>query len=265
MGNKKFLIVASKIDPAGMNILNCFMQYQTKDVMIVNDSILYERNLNLDEINKYNFIIFASKHQSEKSEKTLSIHTPGNFRNASAGGQLGKVSLTSAIFLKQIFERLNVNAQKIGINYNVTLEATHHGPLIKKPCLFIEIGSTISEWKDKKAGFLIARTIYESILNFKDNPYNEIAVGIGGPHYCPNFNKIQNSSNVAISHIIPGYALPITQEMILEVIQKTLEEVDFALLDWKGLGPSQSRQEIINILEKNHIYWKKTSEINKNN
>ena len=31
--------------------------------------------------------------------------------------------------------------------YKLTLECTHHGPLIEKPCVFIEIGSTETEWE----------------------------------------------------------------------------------------------------------------------
>ncbi len=147
--------------------------------------------------------------------------------------------------------------------YKITLEATHHGPLIDKPCVFVEIGSTENEWKDRKAGFVIARAISETLKSFKENPYNEIAVAIGGPHYCPNFNKIQLNSNIAISHIIPQYALPLTEEMVREAIDKTEEEVDFVLLDWKGLGNSEKRQEVLDILSKLYINHRKTSEIDK--
>jgi len=147
--------------------------------------------------------------------------------------------------------------------YNVTLEATHHGPLIEKPCVFIEIGSTDTEWNDRKAAFVIAKTISETIENFKENPYNEFAIGIGGPHYCPNFNKVQLNSNVALAHIIPQYALPLKKEMVKEALEKTDEEVDFALLDWKGLGNSEQRQQILDILDKLYLQYKRTSEIDK--
>ena len=49
--------------------------------------------------------------------------------------------------------------------------------------------------------------------------------------------------------------------MIQESIKKTLEDVDFVLLDWKGLGKSEQRQEVVKILEDNYIQWKKTSDI----
>ena len=166
--------------------------------------------------------------------------------------------------MKQLFEKLKENAEKHSLkDYDVTMEATHHGPLIDKPCLFIEIGSTEFEYGDRRIGFIVAKTIYDVMDSFHENPYNEIAIALGGNHYCSNFNKIQETSNVAISHVIPSYIKEITEEMILEAIKKTEEEIDFALLDWKGFESAEQRDEIIKILEKNYIAWKKTSEIRK--
>lgn len=261
---EKYLIVASKLDTAGINITTKLSQFGDFKFYLVDNEIIYTKNLDLEKINQYDFIIFASKHKSEKKEKTLSIHAPGNFRNADFGGEQGKVSKTSALFQKQLFEKLTSNAEKYHLrDYKVTLECTHHGPLISKPCVFIEIGSTETEWKNSKAGFVVAKTISETINEFKENPYNEIAIGIGGPHYCPNFNKIQLKSNVALSHIIPRYTLPLKEEMIKQAIENTEEEIDFALLDWKGLGNKEQRQQVKKILDKLYISFKKTGEINK--
>lgn len=271
---KKYLIVASKLDKAGINITTQLSQFRQNPVLssiadnpnfdfyLVDDEIIYTKNLNLEKINQYDFVIFASRHKSEKKEKTLSIHAPGNFRTSDLGGEVGKVCPTSALFQKQIFEKLNSNAKLYNLKkYKITLECTHHGPLINKPCIFIEIGSTENEWADRRAGFVIAKTINEIIKEFKKNPYNEVAIGIGGPHYCPNFNKIQLNSNIAVSHIIPQYVLPLKEEWVKEAIDKTQEEVDFALLDWKGLGNSEQRKEVTDILDKLYVRWKKTSEV----
>jgi D-aminoacyl-tRNA deacylase len=234
------------------------------DFYLLEEYQVYTESLDLEKINKYDFIVFASKHQSEKKEKSLSVHAPGNWRSADFGGEAGKVCPASALFQKFMFEKLMKNREKFNLtDYKVTLEVTHHGPLINKPCVFIEIGSSDVEWNDRRAGFAIAKTIDETISEFKPNPYREVAIALGGPHYCPNFNKIQAKSNVAISHIIPNYVLPITEEMILEARDKTVEEIDFALIDWKGLGTSDKRQEVIDLLEKNYISWKKTSDIQK--
>ncbi len=277
---KKYLVVTSKQDPASMNILNQLRQFRpnpiidilsnpdlnleksTFDIMTTDGSMLETENFPPEKINKYDFVIFASKHQSKKGEKSLSIHSPGNFGNADYGGLSNKVCPSSALINKFMFEKLNQICEEHNFkDFNITLESTHHGPLLDIPCVFIEIGSTMMEWRNSRAGFIIAKTIIETIEEFKPSKYPEIAIGIGGPHYCPGFNKLQKDSNVAFSHIIAQYHLPITEQMIKEAINKTEEDLDFVVLDWKGMGNSEQRQKVIDILEKNYISWRKISDI----
>jgi D-tyrosyl-tRNA(Tyr) deacylase len=262
---RKYLIIASREDRAGMSIVEELKQFGNYDIYITEKSMLHNENLDMEKIKPYDFVIFASKHQSEKKEKTLSVHSPGNWGEAKAGGGVGKVCRSSALFNKELFEMLNHVAREhfFDSKYKVSLECTHHGPLINKPCVFIEIGSTETEWRDRKAAFIIAKAIHNTIKNFYENPYREPAIGIGGPHYCPGFNKIQLGSNVAISHVIPEYALPLTEEMVREAIEKTEEDVEFAVLDWKGLGGAESRKQITDLLDKLYIRWKKISQISK--
>lgn len=258
----KYLVVASKKDKAGYNIVLQLTQFGKYEVYIVDEDLIYTESLKKEIVDQFDFIIFASKHESEKQVKTLSVHSPGNWKTADYGGVKGKVCKSSAVFQKQMFEKLKENAEEHNLKeYEITLECTHHGPLIDKPCVFIEIGATEREWRDQKAAFVVAKTIHQMIQEFKGNKYNEIAIGIGGPHYCPNFNKIQMESNVAISHVIPEYALPLTEELLKEAIAKTEEEVDFAVIDWKSVGRAEERDKMLKLLEKNHIQYKRTSEI----
>jgi D-aminoacyl-tRNA deacylase len=260
----KFLIVASKLDKAGINITTQLSQFGNFNFYLVEEDVLHTENLDLSKINEYDFIIFASKHQSQKKEKTLSIHAPGNWNNANFGGEFGKVCRTSAQFLKQTFNLLKQNQEKFELEkYNLTLECTHHGPLISKPCMFIEIGATEIEWNDRRAAFVVAKTISEIIQTFKENTYNENVIAIGGPHYCPGFNKLQLGSNYAISHVIPQYAFPLTESIVQEAIDNTDEEVDLILLDWKGLGNKESREQVLSVLDKFYIQYKRTSEVPK--
>ena len=257
-----FLIVGSKFDPASRNIIMNLMDLGRFNYHIIDGDMTDTKNLDETIISKYDMIIFASKHRSEKKEKTLSVHSPGNFHEIWGGGMKERLNPASALFQKHLFETLNRQVYESQLKkYNVTLECTHHGPLIDKPAVFIEIGGSEDEWKDKRASFVIAKTIREAIETYKESPYREIAIGIGGPHYCPAFNKIELNSNVAIAHIIPKYVAPINEKMILEAFNQTIEEVDFAILDWKGLGRSEERQAVINILEKNYIPWKKNTQI----
>ena len=64
---------------------------------------------------------------------------------------------SSALLQKTAFLKLNELTKNT--KYQVTLECTHHGPFLEKPCMFIEIGSSIQQWKDKNAAKIIANTI----------------------------------------------------------------------------------------------------------
>jgi len=141
------------------------------------------------------------------------------------------------------------------------MEATHHGPTIEIPCCFIEIGSTKKQWNNELAGEVIAKTIYE-LNNFKSNEDLISVIGIGGPHYCPNFNKIQLNTNYAISHIIPSYSLPLTQSILKETEEKTKEQVKEVLIDWKACN-SEQKQNITDIITKAGLKYKRTSNVEK--
>jgi Uncharacterized protein conserved in archaea len=220
---------------------------------------LSEDDLDKDpRLKKAEFIIFASKHASTNKKKTLALHAPGNWKNADYGGKPGKLCPTSCQALKFLFQSLEKNNT---LDYEVTLEATHHGPLISKPCCFIEVGSTETEWADIGACKVVAKTIAD-FQNFKKTKSkNTIAIGSG--HYAPNFTKIQLSGDIAIGHILPEYHFPANAAMIKEALEKTHEHVDLILIDWKGCGNSGTRQKLIDLIESLGLPWERTDRVKK--
>lgn len=270
-------IIASSKDPAGINIRNSLIKlsvfekidgkFDNNDVfqhdkienkniklyLINNDSIFSE---NIDKKIEADIFIFASKHRSKENTKSFAVHPIGNWGKAEFGGEERKLCLSSAILLKSMFLELN-NAAK-GSAYEITMEATHHGPYIDKPAVFAEIGSTEKEWNDAKSGEISAKAIINSLK--KQNESCKTAIGIGGPHYCSNFNKILLRTDVAVSHICPKYHLDkLDEELIKQAIEKTKEKVDFILLDWKGLGAE--KQRIVKMLENMNLKIKRTEQV----
>ena len=270
-------ILSSSKDPAGVNIRDNLIEaydfekinekYDNNDVFeykktenkiikayLINEDLIFAENI--DEKIKADIFVFASKHRSKENTPSFAVHPIGNWDKAEFGGQEGKLCYSSAILLKNLFIALN-NAAK-GTNYELTMEATHHGPFVEKPAVFVEIGSTEKEWNDVKNGEIIAKTIMKG-LNSQNQKY-KIAVGIGGPHYCSNFNKIALRTDIAVSHICPKYHLEkLNEELIKQSIEKTVEKVDFVLLDWKGLGTE--KQRIVELLNKMNMEFKRTDQI----
>ncbi len=262
----RFAIVYGKDDPAGNNIVENLEKIsfapQIPVIQLKKHPIYSDVSVKrYPELKNIDFIVFASTHKSEKNQPSLSLHAPGNWRGAELGGQPGKICPTSAFALKYLFQELNKNASGLD-NYEVTLEVTHHGPLTEIPCCFIEIGSTITQWKDKKAGEIIAKTIL-SLQDYKASKNWIPAIGVGGPHYAPVFNKIQQNSEYAVSHIIPQYVLPLTTSMLKEAEEKTIEHVKEILLVWKGCGKSEERAKIIEIIKRFGLDFKRTKEVEK--
>lgn len=255
----KFAIVTSKKDIAGMNIASFITKLPT---YYTEKDIIYAENIDKKpELKDKDFLVFASRHASKEERKTLSLHVPGNWKQADFGGKPGKICKTSAFILKYLFQELAKNNNEENLGYEVTLEVTHHGPLIEKPCCFIEIGSTEQQWQDKQAATIIAKTIL-SLQNYEKENWIP-CIGIGGLHYAQSFNKIQLNSEYALSHIIPKYHFPLTKSMLEEAEQKTLETVREILVDWKGCGKSEERQQAINVIKRFGIEYKRTNEIEK--
>ena len=268
----KIAIIVWNKDPAGMNIKNNLINnFNFKKInKRYNNEIIYELDENtklytinerhvyannLDKKISSDIFIFATTHRSEAGKASLSVHTPGNWNKAELGGKEKELCVAMPSLMKNSYLELKkLNTLK---DFEVTLECTHHGPYLEKPAMFIEIGSSLKQWQNKDAGKIIA----ETIINVPDKENNyKTAFGIGGPHYCNNFNKILERTNIAVSHICPKYALEfLDKEMINQALEKTNEKIDFVLLDWKGLGKEKAR--IVDLLNKLNIKYKRINKI----
>ena len=241
-------IIASKKDPAGMNILNSLKNLDlTKydaEIYEIQEELIYVENI--DKKIKSDIFIFASHHQSKEGIHSLSCHAPGNWGKAEAGGIDNQLCFTNAVFLKEIF--LLLNQKNTLKEFQVTMECTHHGPYLEKPCFFIEIGSDAEQWNNQEAGSIIAEVIIEFLKRDNDFKEYEVAVALGGTHYLATLNKIQLNSNIAIGHTCPKHQLQnLNRDMLLQAMEKTIPKPDFVLLDWKGLG--KEKQRILKIIE----------------
>ena len=253
----KYAIIVSEKDTAGMNIKKQLAEYKLNPNIslhtIKDDSINAE---NIDKEIDADVLVFATKHKAKAGIKTLTCHTPGNFGKAEYGGRDGKLCIAYANLMKTAYLKLKENAKDT--DYRVSLECTHHGPYLDKPCMFIEIGSTEEQWRDEAIGKVMAKTIID-ILN-SDIPNDAVGIGLGGPHYCDNFNKILERTGAALGHICPKYALEkLDETMLKQMFERSKEKPGFVILDWKGLGTE--KQRIVDLLKKMNIKFSRTDKV----
>lgn len=259
----KFALVYSKKDEAGKNIAEQLKKFFLPQIPLIEakKELIHLEKIDEKEekLKNADILIFISKHESKNSSKVLTIHAPGNWRNNEFGGRLGKVCPTSANALKFLFQKLKANTENSNLEYEVSMESTHHGPFLNKPAIFLEIGSSEEQWKDKRAAEAIAKTIID-FQEFKSIKDNLSAIGISVNHYCKNLNKIQlEDSGIALSHVIARYSLPLSENMILESIEKTLEQVKIVLIDSEL--SEEEKSQITKILERLKVDYEYTNKI----
>jgi len=256
------LIISSKEDPASMNILDNLLNdkwnevekylgnpvYKKDDLISVttkrhhiyenriDEKVSKELNIEIDQV------IFISKHASKAGIDSLTVHPIGNLGKAKYGGEDGKLvpasphDMTKAL---RILKSYHSRDRELS-DYSVSFEATHHGPYLKTPSFYIEIGSDKDQWKDKKAGAVIADTV----IDLEEYPIENypVTVCIGGGHYAPRFTDLALKKKVSIGHMVPGWGLKfLTSKTFSKIIEKT-PEAEFIYFDRSSTKGKERRR-----------------------
>jgi len=187
---------------------------------------------------KPDVIVFLSKHESASRKRTLTVHPIGNFSDAQLGGQPKTLVPAASHHMTAALRGLKTEVGKTGIPYDVSFEATHHGPYLSTPSFFAEIGSDAKAWTDPQAGRAVAGALM-SALKVREET---IAIGVGGGHYAPRHTEVALRKNVSFGHIIPRYQ-PISAELVDMMIGATpgVEWVHFHGTDEKERELFESR------------------------
>jgi D-aminoacyl-tRNA deacylase len=267
---KKIAIITTTDDTASVNIKECLLElYNWKELKDefggnpifqldkFNDVKLYTTDItsifceNIDDKIDADLFIFATKHQSKSGIPSLSCHSPGNWTKAEAGGKDRELCSAPSSYLRAAFLKLK---ELNNLNFDIVQECTHHGPFLQKPVMFIEIGSTENEWERKDCGKIIAKTIH--YLTTNEIKECKAVLAIGGLHTMPNFTKYYEKEDIAFAHCCPKYNLEnLDKEMILQAMEKSVEDCKTIYLDWKGL--KMYKEQIKLLLEELNLEYKK--------
>lgn len=195
------------------------------------------------EAEAHDLIIFISRHEARIPRPMLLVHPTGNLSDeALFGGKPRCLSIAAAEAMASVLRMLKYEASRRGLNYIVSYEATHHGPTVNKPILFVEVGSTIREWSDRAALEVVVEAVVSAT---RSESRSEAAIGVGGSHYNSNFTSLCLSRRYVFGHMIPGHvAWAIDREMFSKCIDMTLEDVRYAIFDWDNIR-SSDRSRII--------------------
>lgn len=196
-------------------------------------------------------VIVLSRHSSSSATPSLTTHHTGNPTSKTLGGEPYKLSTAAPPLSKALLSRYKETAGSRGLlgEYDLTLEATHHGPTKPtKPLVFIEIGSVEENWRDERAHWAMA----EAVAGVVEEGFGDCtpAVGFGDTHYPKKFTQIHLETEYCLGHIIPRYALrEATREVIIQAVTKTWPRTPEVAFIQKKSARAETRNMIKSIME----------------
>jgi D-aminoacyl-tRNA deacylase len=251
------LIVYSKDDPAGRNIashLEKKLQFRqaalaSAPALACGDIFLLGLSGRLVDLDvpfpDAEWLLCLSRHKSASGKQCLTAHTPGNLTgSADLGGRSREVAISNPPLQSLLIRGLQESKKKQGLETQVTLEATHHGPTsLSLPVTFIEIGSDEAAWEDEILGEAVAAAVQGAVTS--PVPAGSNAIGVGGGHYPEKFTALVETGGCYVGHILPRYAMAGGMEtaMVETCIKRTSGGCDSIYVDWKGT-PSQFKDAL---------------------
>ena len=179
----------------------------------------------------------------------LTCHSTGNFSEAKFGGNPRQVAIPHPDLQKKYLQTLKENQSKFP-EFQVTIEATHHGPTaLTKPTIFIEIGTTEKQWTDVSLCNSVASLVHQVMMNPIDE--NPVAICFGGTHYPSKFTNELLEGKYALGTVVPKHALDSLDDKLFSHILSQNKMAKTALLDWSGLG--SNKQKLLDFLESTEL------------
>lgn len=308
------LILCSEADDASVNLRDSLLRaslwgqaevfphglvvkHLTRDVHILSIEKTHVHADSIDMIHEkevscgINEVLVLSRHVSSTDTPAITLHAiglPGIYPPGAPGksgginGQLVPPSPRFGALYREMLKEARI--QKLDKYFDLTLEATHHGPVLYSPTLYIEIGSTHSDWNREDALNLWAVVLCKVLGLNGGTPLGswkgegDVMVGLGGGHYAPRHKAVAEKGKIWLGHVLAGYSLDFArteqvtgvnstilwQDSILSAVKSTKKAFPggniFVHLDRKSFKGWQ-RDEIRNLLAENDIPIRRGKEI----
>jgi len=149
---------------------------------------------------------FLSRHRAASGRPSLTVHPIGNPGPAEFGGRPGRFSPAAPRDMGALLRRLRRHRDAAGLPHDVSFEATHHGPFMALPSLFVEIGSDETWYDDLPSARVLAAAVTD-VLDGEGFITAPVHVGVGGGHYVPRMNDKAMAGEADFGHMLAAYAI----------------------------------------------------------
>lgn len=151
---------------------------------------------------------FLSRHRAASGQPSLTVHPIGNHAEGEpkVGGRPATLSPAAPRDMGALLRRLRHHRDEAGLPHEVTYEATHHGPTMTLPSLFLEIGSDDRWYTDPKGGMAVALAV-QDVLRGEGRCAGPVLVGVGGGHYHPRQTDVALAGEADFGHLVPAHVL----------------------------------------------------------
>ena len=212
-------------------------------------------------------VIFPSRHAAVSGQPCLTLHPIGVTHHPIGeeppfGGRSGFAPPPNPR-IASWWRLLHKKWEKRAIpEFSLSLEVTHHGPILDVPALFIEVGSTEPYWPNEEAAKLLAEIIGEGLgfeNNFSNSAWTSTNIGepvlmtLGGGHYAPKANKLALEENVWLGHMLANHSLPFGSQEDPGILWK--QSIDAALSSTKKAFPGG--KVVCNVEKKSFKGWQR--------
>jgi len=161
-----------------------------------------DRRLPPDVLAERPTLVFPSIHRSELNVASLTVHPIGNLGpSTDLGGRPRYLVPADPRRMVTALRLLSEGAARLGLP--ATYEATHHGPVVEAPAMFIEVGSGADRAPAQDA----IRVLADAIPSISESTGDHVALAVGGGHYVPHFTDLALRRSWAFGHLISRHAL----------------------------------------------------------
>ncbi len=203
----------------------------------------------VERLVKTDFIVFLSKHSSAAGVPAFTVHSEGNWSDAAAlGGAAKELSVAAPVQMKGFLAALHAAASEAKVDVQVVYEATHHGPLLKTPSFFAELGGNVETTQDTRLIGVLAEAAERFTHPEGDTmDYDKIAVYIGGMHYARRATELALNKDYASAHIMPKHYVD-NVELLEQAFSRSSVKPEIALIEWKSIN-ADKRNKVLRKLE----------------